>query len=344
MPFTLVRSSLLLACVSLFVSGSFAQTKVDASLAAHVHADMDFLASDTLHGRGSLTRDEHIAAQYCATVFEGLGLKPAGDDGSFLQKIPVDLSNMNDRVKKRLAVYQDEPRTETWNAIAVLPGSDAKFKDEVILLTAHLDHLGMLKEPKNGDAIFNGADDDASGTTAVLNLARTLAAGKAPKRTVVFALFGSEEMGGYGARGFLAKPPVPLTSLVANLEFEMMGRPDAAVPEGTLWLTGYGRSNLGPELAKHGAHIVNDPHPKENFFMRSDNIALARQGIIAQTVSSYGLHTDYHQVSDEIKTIDFAHMTAAIASMEAPVRWLANASWKPAWNPGGKPSAPGTRP
>lgn len=314
------------------------------TLAAHVHADMDFLAADEMHGRGSLTRDEHLAALYCASVFEGLGLKPAGDAGSFVQRIPVDLSRMSERGRQRMAIYEDVPRTETWNAVAMLPGSDPKLKDQVILLTAHLDHLGMLKEPKNGDAIFNGADDDASGTTAVLNIARTLAAGKAPKRTVVFALFGSEEMGGYGARGFLAHPPVPLTSLVANLEFEMIGRPDAAVPAGTLWLTGYERSNLGPELAKHGAHLVNDPHPKENFFQRSDNIALARQGIIAQTVSSFGLHTDYHQVSDELKTVDFAHMTAAIQSMEGPVRWLVDTDWKPSWNPGGRPEAPAPRP
>ncbi|HEY9138538.1 MAG TPA: M20/M25/M40 family metallo-hydrolase, partial [Terriglobus sp.] len=264
-----MRSRLLvLALTALVVVPSFAAgpaTRPDPKLADHVKADMDFLASDTLHGRGSLTRDEHLAAQYCATVFEGLGLKPAGDDDTFIQKIPVDLSNMSDRMKQRMAIYEDTLRTETWNAIAMLPGSDPKLKGEVILLTAHLDHLGMLKTPKNGDAIFNGADDDASGTTAVLNLARTLAAGKAPKRTIVFAVFGSEEMGGYGARGLLAHPPVPLASLVANLEFEMIGRPDAAVKEGTLWLTGYERSNLGPELAKHGAHIVPDPHPKEQF-------------------------------------------------------------------------------
>ncbi len=313
--------------------------KSSPNLAAHVRADMDFLAADEMHGRGSLTRDEHLAALYCATVFEGLGLKLAGDAGGFVQRIPVDLSAISARSRQRLSVYEDVPRTETWNAVAMLPGSDPKLKDEVILLTAHLDHLGVLRESQNGDSILNGADDDASGTTAVLNLARVLAVGKAPKRTVVFALFGSEEMGGYGARGFLAHPPVPLTSLVANLEFEMIGRPDAAVAAGTLWLTGYERSNLGPELAKHGAHLVQDPHPKENFFQRSDNITLARQGIIAQTVSSFGLHTDYHHVSDELKTIDFAHMTAAIASMEKPVKWLVNASWKPVWNPGGRPEA-----
>jgi hypothetical protein len=117
----------------------------------------------------------------------------------------------------------------------------------------------------------------------------------------------------------------------------MIGRPDSAVPAGTLWLTGFDRSNLGPELAKHGAHLVNDPHPKEQFFQRSDNYALARQGIIAHTVSSFGLHTDYHQPSDEIKTIDFTHMTNAIASMISPIRWLADSNFKPLWNPGNNP-------
>ena len=303
-------------------------------LSRSVHADMDFLAADEMHGRGSLTRDEHLAALYCASVFESLGLRSAGGSGSFVQQIPVQLS---DRAKQRLGRYEDVPRTSTWNAVAMLPGSDPALKGEVVLLTAHLDHLGVASQPLNGDSIYNGADDDASGTTAVLNLARALAAGRAPRRTVVFALFGSEELGGYGARGFLEHPPVPLASIVANLEFEMIGRADPAVPEGTLWLTGYERSNLGSTLAAHGAHLVADPHPDQHFFERSDNIQLARQGTIAQTVSSFGLHKDYHQVSDEVKTIDFAHMITAIQSMEAPVRWLADTPWKPEWKPGGKP-------
>ncbi len=117
----------------------------------------------------------------------------------------------------------------------------------------------------SNDTIYNGADDDASGTTAVLTLAHILATGPRPSRTIVFALFGSEEIGGFGNRAFLAHPPVPLTSIVANLEFEMIGRPDPAVPAGSLWLTGFDRSNLGPELAKHGAHLVADPHPHAAF-------------------------------------------------------------------------------
>ena len=227
--------------------------------------------------------------------------------------------------------------TYTWNAIGQLKGTSSA--DEVILLTAHLDHLGSGRGPAaaGADNIFNGADDDASGSVAVLELAETIARGSRPKRTVMFAWFGSEEAGGFGARHFIDAPPVPLTSIVANLEFEMIGRPDPKVPAHTLWLTGYERSNLGPELAKRGARIVQDPHPEQNFFTRSDNIQLARRGVIAQTVSSYGLHKEYHTPADEIRFVDFAHMTDSIRSMIEPIRWLINSPFKPEWLPGKKP-------
>lgn len=303
-------------------------------LQREVHADMAFLADDALHGRGSATRDEHIAALFAASRFQSLGLEPGGDNGTFLQKSALP-NPLSPRLQQRLSKFEETPRKETWNAIAMIRGTT--LANEVILLTAHLDHLGV-GPAVNGDNIYNGADDDASGTAAVLALARLLAASR-PNRTIVFALFGSEEIGGFGNQAFLAHPPVPLASIVANLEFEMIGRPDPAVPAGTLWLTGFNRSNLGPELVKHGAHLVKDPHPREKFFQRSDNYALALQGIIAQTVSSFGLHKDYHQPSDELRGIDFNHMTNAIISMVEPIHWLANTTWKPQWNPGRKPVA-----
>ena len=105
-----------------------------------------------------------------------------------------------------------------------------------MLLSAHLDHLG-IGTAVNGDDIYNGADDDASGVTAVLEFARTLGSGPKPKRTVIFALFGSEETGRFGARYFLRNPPLPLKQIVVNLEFEMLGRADPAAPPGTVWLT-----------------------------------------------------------------------------------------------------------
>jgi len=305
-----------------------------AELDREVHADMAFLADDELHGRGSATRDEHIAALFAAAQFQGLGLAPGGDSGTFLQKVALPLP-LPLALHQRISQFEDTPRTATWNAIAILRGTDPAAG--VVLLTAHLDHLGIGPANSAGDTIYNGADDDASGTTAVLTLAHAFAADLRPRRTIVFALFGSEELSGLGNAAFLAHPPVPLASIVANLEFEMIGRPDPAVPVGDLWLTGFDRSNLGAELARHGAHLVPDPHPSKNFFQRSDNFALARQGIVAHTVSSYGLHPDYHQPSDELSTIDFNHLDAAIASMSIPIRWLANTTWQPTWNPGGKP-------
>jgi hypothetical protein len=224
----------------------------------------------------------------------------------------------------------------TWNAVGILRGSDPVLREAAILFSAHLDHLGIGK-PVNGDNIYNGADDDASGTTVVLEIARALGQGRRPRRTVIFALFGSEEMGGLGSTYFRQHPPLPLKQIAANLEFEMIGRPDPAVKSDNLWLTGWERSNLGPALAAHGARLVRDPHPAEDFFARSDNYVLAKEGVVAQTISSYGLHHDYHQPSDDLAQLDFKHMDAAIGSLLAPVEWLVNSSFTPKWNAGGQP-------
>lgn len=248
------------------------------------------------------------------------------------------LTNVADGTKIELtSQFAEGPKTYTWNAMGKINGSDPKLSSEVILLTSHLDHLGLRPTAPGDDKIFNGADDDASGSVAVLELARILAIGKKPKRTVYFVCFGSEEAGGFGARYFVNNMPFPKEKLVANLEFEMIGRPDVKVKPEELWLTGYERSNLGAELAKRGAKLVQDPHPEQNFFQRSDNIQLARAGVIAHTVSSFGLHKDYHQASDEVKTIDFKHMTYAINSMVKPVQWLINSDFKPVWYEGKKP-------
>jgi aminopeptidase YwaD len=233
-----------------------------------------------------------------------------------------------------IAVLQAEispaKTTTTWNVLAKIEGSDEK--EQVVLLSAHLDHLGV----KDGKTYY-GADDDASGTAAVMELARILAKEPKPKRTVIVALWGSEETGLVGARYFLQNPTFPPKDIVANLEFEMIGRPDPKLKPDELWLTGWERTNLGPELAKQGANLVGDPHPSEKFFTRSDNYPLAEKGIIAQTVSSFGLHADYHQPTDTLEKIDFEHMDRAIASMIGPLTWLANSDFQPDWLEGKKP-------
>lgn len=248
------------------------------------------------------------------------------------------LSAVADGTDVEIGGKLDEPQiTTTWNAVGRIEGSDPKLSSEVILLSAHMDHLGVRENAPGDDKIFNGADDDASGCVAVIELARVLSEGPRPKRTVYFAFFGSEESGGFGSRYFVNNLPFPKENLVANLQFEMIGRPDPKVAEDELWLTGYELSNLGQELAKRGAKIVNDPHPEQNFFQRSDNYTLARQGIVAHTVSSYGLHTDYHRPSDDIDHINFSHMTRSINSMIEPVKWLVNSDFRPSWYEGKRP-------
>ena len=231
------------------------------------------------------------------------------------------------------ALPQAEPR-KTFNAIGYLAGSDANAG--TILLTAHLDHLGVGK-PVNGDAIYNGANDDAAGTTAVLELAHALAAGPKLRRGVLFVCYGSEEAGELGSTYFGEHPPVPLTSLVANLEFEMIGNQDPKMARGVLLLTGWERSNLGPALKEHGALIGPDPYPEQHFFERSDNYALALRGVVAHTAAGWGTTPTYHQPSDDLAHLDLGFMTSAIQSLVEPVRWLAMSDFRPEWTKGEQP-------
>ncbi|MBA3440150.1 MAG: M20/M25/M40 family metallo-hydrolase [Pyrinomonadaceae bacterium] len=285
---------------------------------------MEFLASDALQGRGSASQYELITGHYIAAQLRQFGIEPAGD---------IDAASGGKTFLQTVALAEAK---YTWNVVGQIRGSDPKGSREAVLLSAHMDHLGT-GDLASGDNIYNGADDDASGVVAVLELARALGAGPKPKRTIYFVLFGSEETGGHGSRYFIARPPLPLSSIVANLQFEMIGRPDPKVPPSTLWLTGFERSNLGAGLAKNGARLVADPHPDQNFFQRSDNYALAKRGVVAHTVSSFGLHKEYHQPSDDLSHIDFAHMTRAISSIIQPVRWLVNSTFKPTWVEGKKP-------
>jgi hypothetical protein len=303
-----------------------------------VQAHEDFLASDVMDGRGSASRDEEITATYVASEFEGYGLKMAPGMTSYLQSAGVEpYEARNGRQRLRLAADSSGPASrKTFNAIGYLPGTDAAAG--TILLTAHLDHLGVGKAVK-GDSIYNGANDDASGTTAVMELAHALAAGPRLRRNVLFVCYGSEEAGELGSTYFGAHPPVPLKDLVANIEFEMIGNQDPKMPKGVLLFTGWDRSNLGPALKEHGALLGPDPYPEEHFFERSDNYQLALKGVVAHTAAGWGTVPTYHQPDDDMAHLDLPFMTSAIQSMVEPMRWLANSDFVPKWKSGGKPKA-----
>ena len=153
---------------------------------------------------------------------------------------------------------------------------------------------------------------------------------------MVILLSTVEEMGLLGTRHYIAHPVIPMHQTVADLQIEMIGRPDEAVGGfGKAWLTGYERTTMGDYLAESGSPIVPDPRIDQNFFFRSDNIAFAMLGIPAHTMSSFGLHPDYHQPSDEVELIDFDHMAALVDAAVDAVRFLANGP-RPDWKEGGR--------
>jgi len=301
-----------------------------------VRAHEEFLASDAMAGRGSATKLEEITANYVASEFIGYGLKPAPGMTGYLQSADVEpYQTPNGRQRVRVAEQQGKPgAAKTFNAIGYLEGTDPS--SGTILLTAHLDHLGT-KDAGRGDGIYNGANDDAAGTTAVLELAHALASGPRLKRNVLFVCYGAEELGGLGSTYFGAHPPVALASIIANLEFEMIGNQDPKMPKGVLLLTGWERSNLGPTLKEHGALLGPDPYPEQHFFQRSDNYMLALKGVVAHTAAGWGTPPTYHQPNDDLEHLDLAFMTEAIQSLVEPMRWLASSDFRPSWNKGGQP-------
>jgi hypothetical protein len=302
------------------------------------------LAADSMEGRRTASDGERRAGRFLADEMAGIGLTPAGDDGYF-QRVPLVQLPSNGPRPGRLVRASDtlapvdapaSMRSEARNVTGMILGTDPVLRDEVVLVLAHYDHVGIGRAV-NGDSIYNGADDDASGVVAVLEIARLLKAAGGARRTLVFSAMTGEEMGLLGAREYIARPPLPLDKTVAVLVIEMIGRPDSlAGGPGKGWLTGYELSTMGDVLRDNGIPIVPDPRPTQNFFRRSDNFAFARIGIPAHTLSSFNLHTDYHQPSDEADAMDFDHMTAVISAGARAVKVLADGA-RPDWHPGKRP-------
>lgn len=304
-----------------------------------VREQLYVLAADSMEGRRTGTPGGMRAAVYLAGRMEALGVQPAGDFGWF-QIVPVAEENGRLRLAGSLDELADLPaerRREAFNVVGMIPGSDPALRHEAVIVGAHYDHVGIGRAV-DGDSIYNGADDDASGTVAVLEIARALLRGPAPKRTVVFFLATGEEVGMLGTRWYLDHPVVPLDSTVSGFFVEMIGRPDSlAGGPGRAWLTGYERSTVGAMLAAAGVPLVPDPRPAQNFFERSDNTPFARRGVPAHVISSFNLHGDYHRPGDEADRIDYAHMARVIDAAIQGTRVLADGP-RPQWNPGGRPA------
>lgn len=236
-----------------------------------------------------------------------------------------------------------EGAAKTQNVVGIIPGTDPKLSQEYVGVSAHIDHVGMRVMPDGQDGIFNGADDDGSGSTAVLELAHAFAAGKRPKRSIIFIWHIGEEKGLWGSDYFSSNPTVPLNALTALINIDMIGRSRPAGdtnprnnvltgPE-AIYVVGSRRlsTELGDLLSNVNSKLFNlkydykydDPNDRENIYQRSDHINYANKGV---PIAFYfdGVHEDYHQVGDEVQKIDFTKMEKVTKTVYASLWELAN--------------------
>ena len=226
-------------------------------------------------------------------------------------------------------------RTFAPNVVGILEGSDPVLKKEYVVFSAHMDHVGT-GAPVNGDSIFNGADDDASGTVGIVELAEAYTrSGARPKRSLIFLTVSGEEKGLWGSEWFAERPPVPMTQVVANLNMDMIGRNW----KDTIVVIGKEHSDLGRTLntvnAAHpelGMSAIDDQWPDQQFYFRSDHYNFARKGVPILFFFN-GTHADYHRPSDSVDKID-AEKEARILKLVFLIgQSVGNAAERPKWNP-----------
>jgi hypothetical protein len=220
------------------------------------------------------------------------------------------------------------------NVVAILEGTDPVLKHEYLVYSGHMDHIGI--SPGQPDSINNGADDDASGTVGVIELAEAfIRPGARPKRSVIFLTVSGEEKGLWGSDYFASNPPVPLEQMVANINLDMIGRnwPD------TIVAIGREHSDLGQTLAEvNAAHpelgmtVIDDPWPEENFFRRSDHFNFARNGVPILFFFN-GNHPDYHGTGDSPDKINAEKEARIVKLLFYLGQEIANAPERPQWDP-----------
>ena len=243
------------------------------------------LSDDKMEGRRAGTNGIEKAAKYIESEFERIGLAKYDTLNSYRQNF-----NFYDML--------------FYNVIGVLKGKS--LPNEYVIISAHYDHLG-INQKMEGDNIYNGANDNASGTTAMLALAEYFKKLDNNERSIVFVAFTAEEMGLVGSRYF-GKHINP-NDIVAGINIEMIGK-ESPYGKNTAWITGFDRSDFGEIIQKNLSNtnyeVFPDPYIKEKLFFRSDNAALAKLGIPAHTFSTTPMEKDshYHKVSDEYKTLD----------------------------------------
>jgi Zn-dependent M28 family amino/carboxypeptidase len=229
----------------------------------------------------------------------------------------------SDPVHYSIGLEQEVTESKLANVAGILPGKSKK--NEYVIFSGHYDHLGVGTPDSKGDSIFNGANDDASGTTAVLMLAKYFGKLHSNERTLVFATFTAEEIGEYGSQYFSRQ--FDPAAVMAMFNIEMIGT-ESKWGINSAYITGYERTDMGKILEKNLSGSLftfyPDPYPQQQLFYRSDNATLARQGVPAHTISTSKMDSEkyYHTQGDEIGTLDMNNMARIIKSIALSSRTI----------------------
>ena len=287
--------------VSFFLNS---QTINEISVKKHLYT----LANDSMQGRKAGSPGIEKAAKYIELQFSEIGLKPF-ENSSFRQSF----KHINRRSEKK-------EELDLFNIIGLLKGTS--LKEEFVIISAHYDHLGQIEGGK-GDLVFNGANDNATGVAAMIMLAEYFKKAKINKRSILFVAFTAEEMGLIGSNYF--GQTISAESIIAGVNIEMIGKESPFGPK-TAWLTGFKRSTFGEIIQKNLSsseyRLYPDPYKDFRLFFRSDNASLARLGVPAHTFSTSPMDKDldYHQLSDEVETLDVKIITETIKAISVGIK------------------------
>lgn len=280
-------------------------------LTEELQKNVTYLASDKLNGRKTGTRGIEKAANYIENYFQSHNVSPYFDSFRY---------NFTDAFKlKKLNAY---------NVVGYVKGSDPVLQKEIIIIGAHYDHIGKV-ETLNNDSIANGANDNASGTAAVMSLARYFATKKSNKRSVMFVLFSAEEMGLLGSKYLAKYLKEQGAEIYTVLNFEMIGVP-MVDKDYKAYLTGFNGSNMAELINNYSNQDLVGFLPQAKayqLFQRSDNYPFFQQfNIPSQTVSTFDFTNFeyYHQPGDESQLLDYEHMAEVVKGFIPVIERMSN--------------------
>lgn len=247
------------------------------------------------------------------------------------QQRPTKVFIVADEQPQHFEVFASTSQSEIplFNVIGMLPGKSKP--EEYVIFSAHYDHIGII-EAVGQDSIANGADDDASGTTAVIALAKYYKNLAQNDRTLLFVAFTAEEIGMFGSKYFSTN--IDPEQVVAMINIEMIGK-DARFGPNSMYMTGFDASNLGELMQKNLEDTEftfhPDPYPQQNLFYRSDNATLAALGVPAHTLSTVQIEKDeyYHTVKDEVSTLDIDNIKSSIEAIAKGAIGIVNGTQTP---------------